>query len=136
MEVMKQLCFESKFLKQTCDCGNKCCSHDVVLERVDSHDVILKQAFYYADKIEHDGTYQHIVPSLPGNVAPGSINRIHTERSTQPPSCKVATGPSAPVVLPPLDDDDDNNHYDLDRQTISNNDKCNKLDKHKTASNP
>ena len=123
-QVMKQVRLEGKCLKQKLGCIDKCCSHGVVLERVDSHGVVLKQAFGHIDKVgvsrfAHDGTYQHVVSSLLGNVASGSINQIHTERSTQPPSCKVATGPSAPVVLPPLDgddDDDDNNHNYLDRQ--------------------
>ena len=98
-------------LKQYFNCVDKCCSHDVVLEGVDSHDVVLKQ------------------------VVDCMTRWIRTERSTQPPSCKVATGLSAPVVLPPLDDDGDNNHKNLDRQHISNNDKCNKFDEHKTAQN-
>ena len=103
-QVMKQARCEGKCLKQKFRCINKFCSDDVILERVDSHDVVLQQAFDHVDKIcvsrfEHDGTYQHVVSSFLGNVASGSINQIHTERSTQPPFCKVATGPSAKVVL-------------------------------------
>ena len=42
--------------------------------------------------------------SLSGMHSPELHQPGHTERSTQLPSCKVATGPPAPVVLPPHDD--------------------------------
>ena len=79
----KHVRFEGKFLKQVFDCVDKCCSRDI-------RDVVLTRI---ADKIERDGTYQHIVPHLLGNVASGAIHRIHTERSTELPSSKVATAP-------------------------------------------
>ena len=83
-------------------CFDKSCSRDI-------HDVFFTSV---AVKIERDGTYQHIVPALPGNVASGAIHRIRSN---------VATGPPAPVVLPP--DDDDNNHKNLDWQNILSNDR-------------
>ena len=59
-QVMKQVRLEGKCLKQKFGCIDKCCSRDVVLERVDSHDVVLEQDFDNVDKIgvsrfEHDG---------------------------------------------------------------------------------
>ena len=102
----KQISFEGKFLKQAFDCFDKCCSRDV-------HDGCCIREV----KIERDGTYQHIVPSLPGNVASGPIHWIHST---------VATGHPAPVMLPP--GDDDNNHHNLDRQNRLSNDKNNRFD--------
>ena len=77
-------------------CFEKCCSHNIVLNQ----DV---------DKI----CMSHVSPSLTGNVAP-ELHPPRHKRSKQPPSCKGATGLSAPVVHPPLDDEGDANDADND----------------------
>ena len=56
---------------------------------------------------EQSNTYHR--SSLRAMRSPELHQPGHTQRSKQLPSYKVATGPTAPVVLPPHDDDDDEN---------------------------